>query len=141
MNRTQVEHVIRVANQISSDAEIIVVGSQPIHAQSMKLPPIAFQSDEADVYPRNRPERADEIDAAIGELSPFHDTHGYYGHGVSPATTILPHPSRIMNLYARRASAVNFRIHAMPCRPNSRTVSGDGQGVASAMPTNRTAIS
>jgi len=56
----------------------------------MTLPPIAFQSDEADLYPRNHPERADEIDAAIGELSPFHDTHGYYGHGVGPGTAILP---------------------------------------------------
>ena len=42
------------------------------------------------MYPRNRPERADEIDAAIGELSPFHETHGYYAHGVSPKTAILP---------------------------------------------------
>lgn len=90
MNRTQLEHIIRAASQISGDAEIVVVGSQAIHAQPMKLPLIAFQSDEADVYPRNHPERADEIDAAIGELSPFHDTHGYYGHGVSPATAILP---------------------------------------------------
>lgn len=57
----------------------------------MKLPPVAFQSDEADVYPRNNPERAEEIDAAMGELSPFHDTHGYYGHGVGPTTAILPH--------------------------------------------------
>jgi hypothetical protein len=56
----------------------------------MKLPAIAFLSNEADVYPRNHPERAEEIDAAIGELSPFHETHGYYGHGVSPATAILP---------------------------------------------------
>jgi len=30
------------------------------------------------------------IDAAIGELSPFHETHGYYAHGVSPKTAILP---------------------------------------------------
>jgi hypothetical protein len=65
-------------------------GSQAIHALRMKLPPIAFQSDEADVYPRNYPERADEIDEAIGELSPFHDTHGYYGHGVTPTTAGLP---------------------------------------------------
>lgn len=91
MNRTQLEHIIRAASQISGDAEIVVVGSQAIHAQPMKLPPIAFQSDEADVYPRNNPERAEEIDAAIGELSPFHHTHGYYGHGVGPATAILPH--------------------------------------------------
>ena len=91
MNRTQLEHIIRAASQISGDAEIVVVGSQAIHAQPMKLPPIAFQSDEADVYPRNNPERAEEIDAAMGELSPFHDTHGYYGHGVGPTTAILPH--------------------------------------------------
>jgi hypothetical protein len=77
------------ASQISGDAEIVVIGSQAIHAQRMKLPPIAFQSDEADVNPRNHPERTEEIDAAIGELSPFHDTHGYYGHGGGPTTAIL----------------------------------------------------
>jgi hypothetical protein len=90
MNRIQLEHIIRAASQISDDAEIVIIGSQAIHAQDMKLPPVAFQSAEADVYPRNHPERADEIDAAIGELSPFHATHGYYAHGVSPKTATLP---------------------------------------------------
>jgi hypothetical protein len=90
MNRIQLEHIIRAARQISDDPEIIVVGSQAIHAQTMKLPLIAFQSVEADVYPRNHPERADQIDAAIGELSVFHRTHGYYAHGISPNTAILP---------------------------------------------------
>ncbi len=90
MNCTQLEHIIRAASQISDDSEIVVIGSQAIHAQEMQLPPIAFRSAEADVYPRNHPERADEIDAAIGELSLFHATHGYYAHGVSPRTAILP---------------------------------------------------
>jgi hypothetical protein len=56
----------------------------------MRLPPVAFLSQEADVYPRNDPERADDIDIAIGELSAFHHTFGYYAHGVSPETAILP---------------------------------------------------
>jgi hypothetical protein len=90
MNRIQLEHIIRAASQISDDAEIVVIGSQAIHAQTVKLPPIAFHSIEADVYPRNHPERADRIDAAIGELSSFHMTHGYYAHGISPTTAILP---------------------------------------------------
>ena len=90
MNRTQLEHIIRAASQVSDDDEIVVIGSQAIHAQLTKLPPVAFQSAEADVYPRNHPERADDIDAAIGELSPFHGTYGYYAHGVSPKTAILP---------------------------------------------------
>jgi hypothetical protein len=72
------------------DAEIVMTGSQAINAQDLKLPLIAFQSLESDVYPRNHPDRADDIDAAIGELSPFHSTHGYYAHGVSPRTAILP---------------------------------------------------
>jgi hypothetical protein len=90
MNRTQLEHIIRAASQISDDAEIVVIGSQSVHAQAMRLPPIAFISEEADVYPRNHPERADDIDFAIGELSAFHETYGYYAHGVSPTTAILP---------------------------------------------------
>ena len=56
----------------------------------MKLPPIAYMSEEADVYPRNHPERAEDIDFAIGELSSFHAVHGYYARGVSPTTAILP---------------------------------------------------
>ena len=90
MNRTQLEHIIRAASQISADTEIVVIGSQAIHAQDSKnLPLVVFQSEEADVYPRNHPERADDIDAAIGELSPFHETHGYYAQGVSPKTAKL----------------------------------------------------
>ncbi len=89
MNRTQLEHIIRAASRISDDSEIVVIGSQSVHAQEMSLPPIAYISEEADVYPRNYPDRADDIDFAIGELSSFHETFGYYAHGVSPSTAIL----------------------------------------------------
>jgi len=90
MNRTQLEHIIRAASRISGDDEIVVIGSQSIHAQDMSLPPIAYISEEADVYPRHYPERADDIDIAIGELSSFHENFGYYAHGVSPKTAVLP---------------------------------------------------
>lgn len=42
------------------------------------------------MYPRNHPERAELIEGAIGELSGFHDTYGYYAQGVSPTTAVLP---------------------------------------------------
>jgi hypothetical protein len=45
---------------------------------------------EADVVPMNRPEMADLIDGSIGELSPFHNTFGYYAHGVGKETAVLP---------------------------------------------------
>ncbi|MGA8756591.1 MAG: DUF6036 family nucleotidyltransferase [Stellaceae bacterium] len=90
MTRSQLEHIIRAASRISGDPEIVVIGSQAIHGQTGQLPPIVFQSMEADVYPRNHPERADEIDGAIGELSEFHQTFGFYAQGVSPETATLP---------------------------------------------------
>jgi hypothetical protein len=90
MNRTQLEHIIRAASQISADKEIVVIGSQSIHALDIPLPDIAYLSQEADVYPRNHPDRTDDVDGAMGELSQFHVTHGYYAHGVAPETAVLP---------------------------------------------------
>jgi hypothetical protein len=46
---------------------------------------------EADVYPANKPDRADNVDGAIGEGSSFHELHGYYAQGVGPETATLPH--------------------------------------------------
>ena len=34
--------------------------------------------------------KADQVDGAIGELSPFHETFGYYAQGVSVSTAVLP---------------------------------------------------
>ncbi len=34
--------------------------------------------------------KADLIDGSIGELSPFHETFGYYAHGLGPETAALP---------------------------------------------------
>jgi hypothetical protein len=90
MTRAQLEHVIRAAAAIADDAEIVVVGSQAVLGQFPDAPPELLVSMEADVYPRNHPERAELIEGAIGELSPFHETFGYYADGVSPGTATLP---------------------------------------------------
>ncbi len=66
-----------------------MVGSQAILALDQELPESLLVSVEVDLYPKASPELADLIDATIGELSPFHQTFGYYAHGVGPATAIL----------------------------------------------------
>jgi hypothetical protein len=38
----------------------------------------------------NHPERADLIEGSIGELSPFHQTFGYYAQSVGEETALLP---------------------------------------------------
>lgn len=90
MTRDQLEHVIRAAATIANDDEIVVVGSQAILGAFPDAPADLLVSVEADVYPKNLPDHADLIDGCIGELSPFHETYGYYAQGVGPTTAVLP---------------------------------------------------
>ena len=90
MKRADLEHIIRAAAEIADDPEIIVIGSQAILGSFPDAPTELLVSTEADVFPRNRPDRADLIDGTIGEGSPFHDLYGYYAQGVDESTAILP---------------------------------------------------
>ncbi len=90
MRRVELEHVLRAAAAVAEDEEIVVVGSQAILGQFPDAPPSLLISREADVFPRNRPERSDEIDGSLGDGSYFDSTYGYYAHAVGPETATLP---------------------------------------------------
>lgn len=90
MERENLEHLIRAAAEVTYEYEFIIIGSQSILG-SLPNPPVEFKlSMEADMYPRNAPEKADLIDGAIGEGSPFHEEFRYYAQGVGPETPTLP---------------------------------------------------
>lgn len=90
MTRDQLEHIIRAAASITRVPDIIVIGSQSILGLYPSAPKALLVSNEADIYPREHPELSDLIDGTIGELSPFHDTFGYYAQGVDQRTAVLP---------------------------------------------------
>jgi hypothetical protein len=90
MTRKELEHLIRAAAAITDQYEIMVIGSQSILGAVPNAPAQLLQSMEADVYPVHRPDLADLIDGAIGELSPFEERFGYYAQGVGPETAVLP---------------------------------------------------
>jgi len=90
VKRAELEHLIRAASNIAEDDDIVIVGSQAILGRFPDAPAELCVSMEADMFPRNRPERADLIDGSLGELSPFHETFGYYAQGVGPDTATLP---------------------------------------------------
>ncbi len=90
MTRSELEHLIRAAGAVADDREIVIIGSQSVLGQFPHAPPALLASMEADVYPRNHPERADLIDGAIGEGSHFHEQFGYYAQGVGETTATLP---------------------------------------------------
>lgn len=116
MTRGQLEHIIRAASTIADDDEIIIIGSQSVLGQFPDAPPELLVSNEADVYPKNHPERWDLIDGSIGELSPFHDTFGYYAQGVGEGTATLPDgwQSRLVPLRTpatRGATGLCLEVH------------------------------
>jgi len=90
MQRAQLEHIIRAAAAITGATEIVVIGSQAVLGQFPNAPAEILVSIEADVFTFRHPDDADLIDGSIGEGSPFHQTFGYYAHGVAEATAILP---------------------------------------------------
>jgi len=94
MNRAQLAHVLRAAATIVDDPGLLVIGSQAIlgaFAEDL-LPVEATTSIEADLAFFVDPDgtKADRLDGAIGELSRFHETFGYYAQGVSVTTAVLP---------------------------------------------------
>lgn len=82
--------MIAAAAAVSGEREIVVIGSQAILGSVDEPPADLLFSMEADVYPLNDPAKAIDIDANLGDGSPFHGTFGYYAHGVGPETARVP---------------------------------------------------
>ena len=104
MTREQLEHAIRAACDVSEDSELWVFGSQAILGEFPNAPESLRASIEVDVQPKNRPDATDAIDGALGELSQFHQTHGFYVHGVPIESVVLPRG------WEHRAKPVRDRI-------------------------------
>jgi hypothetical protein len=90
VRKADFDHVIAAAAAICGDTEIVVIGSQAILGSVDDPPDALLRSIEADIYPRKEPERAEEIDGALGDGSHFQSTYGYYAHGVGPETAKAP---------------------------------------------------
>jgi len=94
VRREEFEHAIRAAGAVLGVGDVLVIGSQALHASvAGELPPEATRSVEVDVAamtsdPDGR--MADLIDGSIGEASMFHATFGYYAQGVVDTTAVLP---------------------------------------------------
>src|SRR5690348_5954627 len=72
------------------DDEVWVFGSQAILGQYEDAPEELRMSVEVDIAPVNKESKTLQIDANLGELSRFHQTYGFYVHGVSIEAAVLP---------------------------------------------------
>jgi hypothetical protein len=90
MLRPQLEHIIRAATGITGASQFVIIGSQALLGEFPGAPADLLVSVEADIFSLGNSSDNDLIDGTIGEGSPFHQTFGYYAHGVGPETAVLP---------------------------------------------------
>src|SRR4051812_26558417 len=90
MRRSDLEHAIRAACDVSGREEVVIVGSQAVLAQFPRAPDEIIYSREVDLFAIDDPAATDLIDGVLGELSQFSETHGFFVHGIGPETAVLP---------------------------------------------------
>lgn len=127
MKRSEVEHVLRAAAAISQEHSFVVVGSQAILLAFPDAPAELRVSRELDLYPALHPEKADLIDGAIGAMSSFDQTFGYYADGVGPETAVMPldWESRSQLYYVGDVTAICPEVHDLAV---SKCVAGRDDG-------------
>jgi hypothetical protein len=90
MRINEFEHVIAAAANVVDEEEFVVIGSQAILGSRPDALAALLRSMEADLCPAKSPGKADLIDGALGDGSPFHRAFGYYARGVGPETAKAP---------------------------------------------------
>ncbi len=90
MRHEDLHHIVAAAAGIVGEEEFVIVGSQAILGSYPNAPESLLRSQEADMYPRNAPDKAIEIEGALGDGSHFQQTYGYYAHAVGPETAKAP---------------------------------------------------
>ncbi len=94
MNRAQLAHALRAAADLLTESEFVVIGSAAILGSfpEMLMTDALMMSTEVDLLPPDDPaeEKAIALDGAQGELSQFHQLHGFYIDGVSVNTSRSP---------------------------------------------------
>jgi hypothetical protein len=90
VQRYQLEHIVRAASGITGAPEFVIIGSQAILGQFPEAPDELLVSIEADLFSLRSQDDSDLVEGCIGEGSPFHQTFGYYAHGVGEDTAGEP---------------------------------------------------
>lgn len=94
MRRDELDHLARAAARVAGVRRLLVVGSQAVLGtyDADVLPPEAIVSIEADIVVLDDLDGSAHhtIEGALGYLSPFHTTYGYYAEGAEAGVAVLP---------------------------------------------------
>jgi len=125
VKREHFDHVIGAAAEIAGLDEFVVVGSQAILGTHPDPPHALLESMEVDLYPRNAPEKGNEVEGTLGDGSQFHSQFGYYAprrrtrnRESAGGLGKPPHPGR--GPRASRVQPLPDRLLPRAARPRAR---------------------
>lgn len=92
MNRAHLFTLFEQAHGLTGHREFVVIGSLTILGTDDEgnIPAEMSMSIDIDCYTKADPGRINDLRAALGEGSAFHQAHGYYLDPVSPSLPSLP---------------------------------------------------
>lgn len=89
MKKQQVDHVLRAAGRITGEKQFIIIGSQALHGKYPDAADEIVTSVEVDLIAGGVGTRTEWLNA-IGYMSSFHESFGYYADPVDLDTATLP---------------------------------------------------
>jgi hypothetical protein len=89
VKKRELDHLLRAAGRITGEKQLIVIGSQALHATAPDVADEILRSMEADLLASDNVASTEWLNV-IGQDSPFHEQFGYYADPVEEGTAILP---------------------------------------------------
>lgn len=121
MRRVQLEALLRELARVSGSSDVVLIGSQCVHAATDNPPAEVLISAECDLLIEEGP-LSEKIDAELGPTSRFQQEHGVYVDTVPAAFPFLPEGYeqrlRVMDLGALRARFLE--VHDLAIRSSRR---------------------
>lgn len=111
MRREQLEELIGEAARASGNAELVVIGSQAVHATTNDIPAEVVMSLECDLLLEG--DAAARVHKALGPTSAYHAAHGTYADVVAPEFPFLPRgwETRLRSLDVANVASKCLEVH------------------------------
>ncbi|MBI3876854.1 MAG: hypothetical protein HY300_13035 [Verrucomicrobia bacterium] len=90
MQREQFHDLLLRAADVCARQELVVFGSQSVHALTATPPVEVLVSIECDIWLRDEPDVASRLDAELGKNSSFARTAGVYADPLPPDLPMVP---------------------------------------------------
>jgi len=113
MRREQLQELLREAGRVAGRHELVVIGSQAVHAVARTAPAEVVVSRECDLLLESGDAVAGMLDKELGIRSPFYAARGLYVDVVPPGIPVLPDGwrDRLVSLDASPVIARCLEVH------------------------------